>query len=247
MFEKKTTLYLDYNEKPIKDFLKHFAKRGGTTIQHTSTGHDNLPKEWCEQLGLEQKWLQDYSSDSVADLTLLLTLSLARQIQLPTKNHKHYYVFSRNGLELNKKQVLIIGSEGNIGKAVAKRFKSFGCKIMGIDLKNKQSTNILFDLYLQKADIVILCLNGENNRNWFKAVYFRTMRKRPLLINMVRENLVNTSTLIKALKKQQISGYAVDGEIDNNFLKEQSCVLFTGHVGARTVEAQERRKKLLKR
>ena len=247
MIERNGVLFVNYNEKLSKKNLERFWKKGGHTIQHLSTGHDNVDKDWVKHYSLKQKWLPDYSSDSVADLTISLIIDLYRKTQRPTKaKHKHYFVYSKKAKELKNKQALVIGSEGAIGKKVCKRLKAFGCKILGFDLKNKNSL-LLLDAYLAKANIIVLCLNGENNKNFFNWGFFKSLKNRPILVNIVRKELVKEINVRKALKKGLISGYAVDDEIWNPDLKKHPNVIYTEHVGARTIEAQERKTKLLRK
>ena len=116
------------------------------------------------------------------------------------------------GNELYDKKLGIIGF-GRIGKAVARRAKSFGMDIYYydfIDQGNELATFLHLEDIYEDADYISLHLPyTENTHHLINADVFKKMKKSSFLINVARGPIVDEAALIKALVNRDIAGAGV--------------------------------------
>ena len=134
-------------------------------IQLTSVGYDRVPVEYVRRKNITIHNARGVYSIPMAEYAIAGVLSLYKQMSFFYDNQKkHLWKKSRGLMELTGKSVLIVGC-GSVGIECAKRFKVFGCKIVGVDLHPRE--NSFFDQifafeFLEKeikiADIIILTL-----------------------------------------------------------------------------------------
>lgn len=237
---KKKIMVLNYKDKQSYDDLEKFKDSGGIGIIHASTGHENVPKTACKKLGLQQEWLSGYSTESVVELGLLLTLLASRTQKMYSKNDFVHKFCFRKGTELAGKTALVIGSLGRIGSELIIVLQALGMLVFKHDLKPGYGfTNARLKKNLGRTDFIYLCINGEGNQQFFSDEYFRACKRKPALINLVRRSLVNEKLLIEALNKKWISSYYVDDLLRPRFSLALNA-FYTDHQGANTIEARER-------
>ncbi len=216
------------------------------------TGYDCVDLEMCEQKGIAVYNVPAYSTNSVAELTVGLALSLLRDI--PTANNT---VNAGNwrmqpGRELFGKTVGILGT-GSIGIMTAHFFKTFGCKIVGWSRTEKDEFKMIGDYvsdlqeFFSIPDIISvhLPLNDET-KGMIGRKELSSMQESAYLINTARGAIVDEKALIKVLSEGEIAGAALDvfeqepiGS-DSPFLRLKNVIL-TPHIAYKTVEALERR------
>jgi len=108
---------------------------------------------------------------------------------------------------------------GNIGKAVTRRGRAFGMKVLGTDIIPIDHVFIAetgicmtsLDELLAEADYV--SLNCDLNPTSFHLINARTlhlMRQTAVLINTARGPIVEDPPLVAALKEERIAGAALD-------------------------------------
>ncbi|HKR04352.1 MAG TPA: 2-hydroxyacid dehydrogenase [Bacteroidia bacterium] len=227
------------------------------------TGHNAVNKDFFISRGISLYYVPGYATASVSELNIALTLSLLRKIPLADtsirKGNWDTKVFP--GVELANKKVGIIGT-GTIGTATAKLFHAFGCEVNGCSRKENDSFK-KYGSYLKKIELIKKCniiimameLNSET-LDFINTKDFKTMQKDTILINAARNELVNHSALLNALRTKKIKA-ALDYTNDphgkkikkskkkneDNYLAELSKlddVLLTPHIGFKTEEALKR-------
>ena len=118
-----------------------------------------------------------------------------------------------------KESVLGIIGFGKIGKAIAKRAKSFGMKILANDIRNISDKLIIesgiklvsIDQILAESDFI--SLNCDLNKSSFKLISvdeLNLMKNNSFLINTSRGSIVDELALIDALNNKFIAGAALD-------------------------------------
>jgi D-3-phosphoglycerate dehydrogenase len=179
------------------------------------TGVDHIDMQTCRERGILVSNAAGYSTQSVAELTIGLMISLLRKI--PYNERKLRNLQGRDGFtgsELFGKTVGIIGA-GAIGQAVGKICKlAFGCQILYFSRTKKQYNEGQFvskKELLQKSDIVSLHvpLNPES-KGLIGEEELAIMKSTALLINTARGPVVDTHALVQALSKDSIAGAAID-------------------------------------
>jgi D-3-phosphoglycerate dehydrogenase len=143
---------------------------------------------------------------------------------------------------------------GNIGKAVARRARSFGMKVLGNDIVEIDHVFVtetgieMTDLrtLLQTSDYVSLnCDLNPGSRQLMNRSSLALMKKGAVLINTARGPIVDESALIDALRNGQIAGAALDVfEVEplppDSPLRKMSNVLLAPHNANSSPAAWER-------
>ena len=190
-------------------FLSHSIEKFTSLryIQLTSAGFDRVPMDYVKQHGIEIHNARGVYSIPMAEFAVSGVLQLYKQSGYFHENQKaHKWEKHRGLLELFGKNVCIVGC-GSVGTECAKRFKTFGCSVTGVDIKpyqNRVYDTMLpldsLDNVLTNADVTILTLPlTEETRHFINADRFAAMKRGAVLVNIARGAIVDTDALIVAL------------------------------------------------
>lgn len=230
------------NEKVISNApeLKVISKYG--------TGLDNIDLETAQREGVTVTYTPGTNSQSVADLTLALLLSLARHVPLHDQFLKQGDLKRETGMEIWEKNLGIVGL-GQVGTAVARRAQGFAMDVLYTDAERQplqenaiELSYVDLDSLLENSDIVTLhCPLTEGTRNLIGREELQSMREEALLINTARHELVDVPSLKKALQEGYIAGAALDTFDDEDNLDkgliEMDNFIASPHAGASTKES----------
>ena len=190
---------------------------------------------------------------TTAEHAIAMMLSLTRQIPqahmsiIAGKWEKSKFM----GTEITGKKLGIIGC-GNIGAIVANRALGLKMKVIGYDpfLTTERATQIgiekvELDELLAKADFITLHTPlTDSTRNIISADALNRTKKGVRIINCARGGLVDELALYAALNSGHVEGAALDvfseEPAKDNILFEHPNVVATPHLGASTIEAQEK-------
>tara|TARA_Y100000310_G_scaffold222616_1_gene224337 strand:- start:2815 stop:3747 length:933 start_codon:yes stop_codon:yes gene_type:complete len=241
-------------EKFNKEILKQKGKL--TVISNYAVGLDNIDVEFAKSLGIAIYNTKDVVTNSTADLTFSIFLSLIRKILLAQ-------VFIRNdnwktwdpelflGEELNGKVFGILGF-GKIGQAVARRAFGFDLNIIftnrsDIDAKycnDIKARCVSFDELLAISDYISIHLPlTDLTRGIINRKIINKMKRKPIIINMSRGEIVVTNDLLDALKKGKIRGACLDVtapepiHADHPLCQLENCIIVP-HIGTATLECR---------
>lgn len=190
---------------------------------------------------------------AVAELTLALMLCAVREIARADASMKAGKWLKKEfeGAELNGKTLGVIGF-GRIGCAVAARAKAFDMQVLAYDplvsadeIKARGGLPVSLDSLLASADIITMHMPlTPDSRGMLSTEAFGKMKKGAYVICAARGGVIDEAALLEALNSGKIAGAALDvfsaeppGLTD---LVAHPKVICTPHVGAQTVEAQER-------
>lgn len=186
-------------------------------IQLTSAGFDRVPMDYVQANGIEIHNARGVYSIPMAEFALCGVLQLFKKSSTFAENQKlHRWEKQRDLIELNGKTVCIVGC-GSVGTECAKRFKAFGCRVIGVDLfvREDESYHEMFPLalldgVLEQSDIVVLTLPlTEETKHLMNSKRFAKMRQGSVLVNIARGAVVNTEALSNALS-ENLSGAVLD-------------------------------------
>jgi len=193
---------------------------------------------------------QGANEQSVADLTIGLMISIAREIPSVDKAVRGGGWGAHAGSELWKKKLGIVGL-GRIGHGVAKRALGFDMQVLAYDpyvqaesIEHGVSLVSLEEV-LRGADFVSLHASlSDETRQMIGTTQLQVMKPNAYLINTSRGGLVDEKALYAALVEKQIAGAALDvydtePPKDSPLLQLENVVL-TPHIGAHTRESIER-------
>ncbi len=115
--------------------------------------------------------------------------------------------------DLEGKVLGIIGM-GAIGKRVAEIAKVFGMNVLVAERQGKTPRNAdyhAFDEVLAQADVISLhCPLTEDSKHLINQQTIAKMKKKPLIINVARGGVVDSTAMAEAIKTGNVLGYASD-------------------------------------
>ena len=213
-------------------------------------GVDHIDLTAATQRGIVIANCLGANEQSVADLTIGLMISIAREIPSVDKAVRGGGWGAHAGSELWKKTLGLVGF-GRIGHGVAKRALGFDMQVLAYDpyvqaesIEHGVSL-VSLDEVLRRADFVSLhaSLNDETRQMIGKA-QLQVMKPSAYLINTSRGGLVDEKALYAVLVENQIAGvaqdvYDMEPPKDSPLLQLENVVL-TPHIGAHTRESIER-------
>jgi glyoxylate reductase len=187
-------------------------------VSNMAVGVDNIDVNACTVRKIPVGNTPGVLTESTADLTMSLLLSLARNIPQASQDAKEgrWKTWSPAGwlgIELSVSTLGIIGM-GKIGKAVARRAKGFGMKILFTDpnvIHVKDATQVPLNELLKKSDFISLHAPlTEDTRGIINHDSFSLLKPTAILINAARGPLVDTPALLNALQNHRLAAAALD-------------------------------------
>jgi len=224
-----------------------------SVIGRSGAGLDDIDVEAAEKKGVKVLNTPEAPTEAVAELTIGLMLSLARNIPLADRSIKERKWTKKNliGWELRGKTLGTIGL-GNIGEKMARLAKAFGMKIL-ITKRTPPASALLRELeaefvplqeLLRRSDVVTIHVpHTPQSHHMISEKEIQLMKDGAFLINTSRGAIVDEKALLKALKSGKLGGAALDVyEVEppeDWTLMRLSNVVCTPHIGAQTEEAQK--------
>lgn len=187
-------------------------------ISKWGTGIDSIDTEACSRYGIKVGRTPNAFTIAVADTTLGYMLAFARRQPWMDAAMKRGEWNKIPGRALSENTLGIIGV-GAIGKAVTRRARAFGMKVLGNDIVEVDhvfltETGIemttLEDL-LQRADFISLhCDLNPSSYHLINAETLSWVKPTAVLINTARGPVVDEAALIQALQTNRLAGAALD-------------------------------------
>lgn len=203
----------DHVDAPM---LQMLAEYGVKLIALRSAGHNNLDLAAARKLGIKAVYVPSYTPYAVAEHVFALTLALLRHIHrayLRTRDGD-FNVEGLVGAQLSGRTFGIVGL-GKIGRVVGQIAEGFRCRVIAYDphLPPDQSPYPLMPLekLLEQSHVVSLHAPlTAQTRHLMNAERLALLQPGAILINTSRGSLVDTSALIKELKRGHLGGVALD-------------------------------------
>ena len=170
-------------------------------IQLTSAGYDRVPMDYVQSHNITIHNARGVYSIPMAEYAVAGVLSLYKRLPFFAANQaSHCWEKARDLRELNGSTVLIVGC-GSVGTECAKRFRAFGCRVVGIDVAVRQDEAYdemlplsQLDDALDCADVVVLTLPlTPYTKGLIDAK--RLARIKGILVNISRGAVVDQSAL----------------------------------------------------
>lgn len=241
---------------------------GLKVIGRGGVGMDNIDVDYARSVGRNVINTPAASSQSVAELVMGSLFSLVRMTydanrQMPESGSTEFKALKKKyskGLELRGKTLGIIGA-GRIGASVASYALGIGMKVIAYDAFMEKSTAIvplpngskmevqlhmvsLEDVYKNSDFITVHVPAQANGQALISKKELDLMKDGVYLVNASRGGIIDEMDLIDALNSGKVAGASID--VFNNeptpsvdLLKNEN-VIATPHIGAATLEAQER-------
>lgn len=243
--------------RAVIDSLKHCR-----LISRLGNGTDKIDVERAKERGIIVSNVPFFCLEEMADHAMGMVVALSRHIpQMSRHMYAGTYLAARNEAykfqRLNTQTLGLVGF-GSTAKAVAKRAKAFGMRVMATR-RNRQAPNpeaeVLgvemadLDTVLREADFLVLLLplNAETYHLIDEAA-LRKMKPTANLINIARGAITDEQALAAALREGRLAGAAIDTfkeiEIFTGVeappvhpLVELDNVILTPHISGLSVQA----------
>jgi len=236
-------------------------------IGRGGVGMDNIDVDYAKEKGINVINTPAASSDSVAELVFAHLFGMVRFLyesnrRMPMEGDTDFKNLKKSfskGIELKGKTLGIIGF-GRIGKEVAKRAIGLGMKILVNDRTVKESS-VSLEFYngvkndfkiitqdlksvLNKSDFVTIHIPKINEKAIIGPDEIGMMKTGAGIINTSRGGVIDETALMFALDKKKLA-YAGLDVFENEpspsiHLLMHNGVSLTPHIGAATIEAQDR-------
>lgn len=176
-------------------------------IQLTSAGFDRVPMDYVKEHGIEIYNARGVYSVPMAEFAVAGVMELYKKMRFFYENQKkHNWEKHRGLLELFGKTVVIVGC-GDVGTECAKRFRAFGCTVIGVNRtvrKNEVCDRIVplsdIETVLPEADLVVLTVAlTEETRHLMNAERLKLLKSSTVIVNIARGRVVDTNALIDCL------------------------------------------------
>ncbi len=243
--------------------LEEGAKHRLRIVSQYAVGYDNIDIECASKLGIYVTNTPHVLTESTAELTWALILATNRRI-VEADRYVRSGEWYRSGtgwhpelllgMELHGKVLGIVGF-GRIGRAVARiGAKGFGMKVLYYDIrrapeeveKDIGAKYVDLDTLLREADIVSIHVPlTKETRYMIGEEELRKMKPTAILVNSSRGAVIDTNSLVRALKEGWIAGAGLDVfekeplEEGHELTKLRNVVL-APHIGSATREAREK-------
>lgn len=225
-----------------------------SAIVRAGVGVDNVDIPGCSKRGIISMNVPTANTIAAVELTMAHMLSCARKFPYAHAQLKNERVWKREdwyGTELFGKKLGVIGF-GNIGSRVAIRAKSFEMEIVAYDpYISPSKVTDLGMTYTKNFDDILACdiitIHTPKNKettNMITEAEIAKMKNGVVLINCARGGLYNEDALFDGLKSGKIAMAGIDvftkEPATSNKLLDLPNVTVTAHLGANTLESQEK-------
>ena len=235
-------------------------------IGRGGVGMDNIDVQYARDNGRKVINTPAASSQSVAEMVMGHLLAISRSLHDSYKNMESgdFKTLKKKygkGVELRGKKIAIVGF-GRIGQSLASYAIGCGMEVVAVDLNTEPRTldiqlgnglsvtttitptNDMLSV-ISDADFISLHIPKQANGSAvIGAAEFSKMKDGVRLVNAARGGVIDEDALFDALESGKVAAIALDVyENEPNPKKEllsHAKIACTPHVGAATVEAQDR-------
>lgn len=248
----------DYDALVVRSSTKVTAEllRAGRRLKvvgRAGIGVDNVDVAAATEQGVLVVNAPTANLISATEHTFALLLALARKVPPADAAMKRedWDRKSFTGFELQHKRLGVVGF-GRIGQGVAARARAFEMEVAAYDpyldaavARRLDVTLLPLEELLAWADVVTLHVPfTEETKGLVGAAELARMKPGALLVNCARGGVVDEQALLAALDEGRLGGAAIDVFAEEPPLDWRLAahprVVATPHIGAQTVEAQER-------
>jgi D-3-phosphoglycerate dehydrogenase len=236
-------------------------------IGRGGVGMDNIDVAYAREKGIKVINTPASSSQSVAELVMGQLFSISRFLHDSFKNMENgdFNTLKKNyakGVELRGKTIGIIGF-GRIGQSLASYALSIGMQVKALELEPREVELTLAEIpgygtpkvkiqvetdwskVIPHCDYISVHVPKQaNGEAVIGAKEFEIMKKGVRLVNAARGGVINELELLKAIESGKVAFAALDvfenEPTPSKELLNHSKIAVTPHIGAATLEAQDR-------
>ena len=184
-----------------------------------ATGTNNIDMQAAERLGIKVRNVNAYGTESVAQHTLLLLLSLAARMPLYQRDiqagkwqqSRFFCLFDHPTLELSGKHLVIVG-QGELGSRVATLAEAFGMRVTFAARPGaaNDSRPDLASLAPEADAISLHCPLTDATQHLVDAALLERLKPSALLVNCARGGIIDEVAALEVLRDGRLGGLGVD-------------------------------------
>ena len=187
-------------------------------ISKWGTGIDSIDARAAARLGIRVCNTPDAFTDAVADTALGYVLCFARRLPWMDRDVRRGLWVKPEAVSLRECTLGVVGV-GNIGRAVVRRARAFGMRVLGRDpapvpdafVAETGLRMVPLDVLLAGSDFVSLhCDLNPTSFHLIGRAALALMRPTAYLINTARGPVVDEAALARALGEGRLAGAALD-------------------------------------
>lgn len=209
----------------------HFKKLDNLKMIATrSTGFDHIDLSAAAEHKVAVANVPVYGSETVAEHTFALILSLARKIpqSVERTQKSDFDLTGLQGFDLNHKTIGVIGT-GNIGQNVVQIAHGFDMNILAFDPYPKdvliKKYNVKYvdlpELFHQSDIITLHVPYNKKTHHLINKKSIKQIKKGAYIINTARGGLIDTDALLAGLVSGHIAGAGLDVLEGENFIQDE--------------------------
>ena len=226
-------------------------------ICETATGFDNIDLDYCRENGVAVCNVKGYSTDSVAQLTVGMALSLVMHLGVFDRYVKTGS-YTKSGVQNCLSPIFheiagmtwgIVGM-GNIGKKTADIAKDLGANIIAYNRTPRDDFEYTdIDDLCRRSDIISIHLPlNDDTRNLINKERIAMMKDNAVVINVARGAIADEAALTEAILQNKIGGLGIDvyssepmsEDSPYNKIFDKHNVIFTPHMAWGAIESRNR-------
>lgn len=238
-------------------------------IGRGGVGMDNIDVEYARSKNIHVINTPAASSQSVAELVMGELFSLSRSLydahrNMPEEGSTNFKSLKKaysKGQELRGKTIGIVGF-GRIGQSLASYALGIGMKVIPVDVQSntvevpvniygvgtlKAKLTPLNNLIEVIGELDYISVHIPKQKNGAAVIdedLISRMKPGVIVVNAARGGVIDENALLKGIDSGQIAGAALDvfenEPTPNSVLLKHNKIASTPHIGAATVEAQDR-------
>lgn len=222
-----------------------------------ATGYDNIDTAYLKEKGIALCNVPGYSTDSVAQVTVSMALSLVTHLNV-YRDFVHSGEYSKSGVanklspvyhEVSSMTWGVLGG-GAIGTAVAKVAQALGCRVLVCRRKQEGDFPLAdIDTLCRESDILSIHLPlSDETRGILSRERIASMKKTAVVVNTARGAVTDEMALADAIREERLGALGVDVYSVEPFTNEHPFydilsydnVCLTPHMGWGSAEARAR-------
>ena len=226
-------------------------------ISIEATGYNLVDADAAARNGIGVAVIGEYCTEEVADHTLALALAVSRRLKTyarSTERDRRFDFAAAEPMFRFSGAVWGVLGYGRIGRAVARRARGFGMRVIAWDRRfppaeaARQGVELLpRDEVLAQSRILSLhTLLVPETVHLLDDAAFAKMENRPVVVNVSRGGLIDEAALLRALDSRRVFGAGLDvldceshAAMQTNPLVGREDVVLTPHAAFYSAEAME--------
>lgn len=215
--EKILAIDPDFNNWAVKnEDIEKVQNLKGIVLQTTSFSW--IDGDFAKSKGIPVVNLRGFSTEAVAEWTLLMALSIARRIPVVAKDEWKQDYIKHIGIELKGKTAGVVGL-GSIGTRVAELFNGIGMNVIywSKNSEDKRFKKVELDELIKTADVISPHVaQNDETQGLLTDEMLKTLKKTAIFVSTIH-NIYNHDLMLQMVKEGKLYGYGFEEDGGGKF------------------------------